>query len=197
MLYNNDNEYTFMGNGNLELATDADAYQFQHYIEVTNPENQDIFLRSRLQSSNVYERQKNTVITWSDPEQEVENCIGLSFESDVACDMFWYLSLLCRRLLCSKIGKNYLEINGREKLDMPNEKNVRMLLEKIKTSYNLVAYHVINSADFMKALWETLVKLNSKEQTIKGITVLRELLSHFDPKIMAIFLSDPHFEKFL
>lgn len=32
------------------------------------------------------------------------------------------------RLLCSKIGKNYLEINGREKLDMPNEGNVRMLV---------------------------------------------------------------------
>lgn len=71
MLYGNDNEYTWMGNGNLEIATDADAFQFQHYIEVTNPENQDIFLRSRLQSSNVYERQKNTVITWSDPEQEI------------------------------------------------------------------------------------------------------------------------------
>lgn len=76
---------------------------------------------------------------------------------------------------------------------MPSEKNVKMLLEKIKTSYNLVAYHVINSVDFMRAFWETLVKLNCKEQSIKGITVLRELLSHFDPKIMAIFLSDPHY----
>lgn len=80
---------------------------------------------------------------------------------------------------------------------MPNEKNVRHLLEKIKLSYNLVAYHVINSVEFMNAFWETLDYLNKNPQPIKGITVLRELLSQFDPKIMAIFLSDDHFDHFL
>jgi hypothetical protein len=49
----------------------------------------------------------------------------------------------------------------------------------------------------MNAFWETLENLHKNPQCIKAITVLRELLSHFDPKIMAIFLSDEHFGRFL
>ena len=71
VLYNNDDDYTFLGTGRIEIITDAGKYQSLHYVEVVNPENNFLFLRSRLQSSNVYERQKSTVITWSDPEQDV------------------------------------------------------------------------------------------------------------------------------
>lgn len=62
--------------------------QSQHYIEVTSFEN-EVFLRSRLQSTNVYERQKNTVILWNDPEQTLSNSIGISFEDSVTCDRYW------------------------------------------------------------------------------------------------------------
>jgi hypothetical protein len=36
----------------------------------------------------------------------------------------------------------------------------------------------------MKALWETLNNLDKKHDEITGISVLRDLFSHFDPKIM-------------
>jgi hypothetical protein len=39
---------------------------------------------------------------------------------------------------------------------MPNERNIYSLHEKMKTSYNLVAYHILNSDSFNAALWETL-----------------------------------------
>jgi hypothetical protein len=69
-----------MGSGYIEIATDAFQFQYEHYIEVTNSDNnKDMFLRSRLQANNIYERQKNTVITWSDPEQLMKNDIGISF----------------------------------------------------------------------------------------------------------------------
>jgi len=56
-----------LGQGSLEIITDTDMAQSQHYIEVTSMDGKEIFFRSRLQPTNVYERQKNTVILWNDP----------------------------------------------------------------------------------------------------------------------------------
>ncbi len=60
-----------------------------HYIEVSNPEDNEIFMRSRLQSKNVYERQKSTLILWNDPEQVASNNLAISFEDDRTCDIIW------------------------------------------------------------------------------------------------------------
>lgn len=44
-----------MGSGYIEIATDAFQFQYEHYIEVTNSDNnKDMFLRSRLQANNIY-----------------------------------------------------------------------------------------------------------------------------------------------
>jgi hypothetical protein len=63
--------------------------QSQHYIEVSSDENKEIFLRSRLLPTNIYERQKSTVILWNDPDQMLSNNLAISFESSELCDMYW------------------------------------------------------------------------------------------------------------
>ena len=65
-----------------------------------------------MQKGNGYERKKKTIISWNDPEQGEETDLAISFQTVDECDMYW-------KIFCSKIGKNYLEINN-ECLEQPN-----------------------------------------------------------------------------
>lgn len=58
-------------------------------MEVSDKATNSIFLRSRLQKMIEYERQKSTIITWTDPEIDEDNIIGVTFEDESTCDMYW------------------------------------------------------------------------------------------------------------
>ena len=113
-------EYELMGHGLLSILTDEFEEESVHYIEVLK-KSEGILLRSRMRFSNNFEKQKGTVITWRDTEQKVHQDLAISFEEEKECDFFWYLfEIIERRLICEKIGQNYLDINGRDVLEMPS-----------------------------------------------------------------------------
>ncbi len=70
-----------MGNGVLEIVTDAYQNRSEHYIEVRDEESKDIILRSHLTIENNYEVQKDSVICWNDVSQQEYEDLAISFES--------------------------------------------------------------------------------------------------------------------
>jgi len=56
-------------------------------------------------------------------------------------------------LICEKIGKNYLDISGRDTLEMPTDSNLTIILDKTKTCRDMVQYHMLNSNEFMISLY--------------------------------------------
>lgn len=84
------------------------------------------------------------MIVWSDQEQRYQD-LAISFETDKECDIIW-------RLICQKIGKNYLQLSGREALKLPNENNLPYILEQTKSSKDMVEYNLLHSPPFSQAL---------------------------------------------
>ena len=64
-----------------------------HYLEVESVQDAEVLLRSRLRLRNSYEKQRGSVIAWTDQEQRHHD-LAISFESDKECDIIWYLFLL-------------------------------------------------------------------------------------------------------
>lgn len=131
-------EYELMGHGYLQITTDEFDNESIHYIEVLK-KTEGILLRSRMRLLNNFERQKGTVITWRDNEQKLHQELAISFEEEKEADFFWYVTpIIDRRLICEKIGQNYLDINGRDVLEMPTETNLTTILDKTKNSKDMV-----------------------------------------------------------
>jgi hypothetical protein len=171
-----------------------------HYIEVLK-KTEGILLRSRMRLPNNFERQKGTVITWRDSEQRLHQELAISFEEEKEADFFWYvLPIIVRRLICEKIGQNYLDINGRDVLDMPTENNLTAILEKTKSSKDMVEYHLLNSPDFINALHRVFCKFQARPDKMgMGMVgrILRSILTNLDHRLVENMFSDPSFELIL
>lgn len=88
-IMNEQHQYEDVGTGTLEIVTDSDILEPQHYIEVTSQDTKELILRSRLQSRNNFQRQKNAIICWEDIEQLVSEELAISFEKPEECDIYW------------------------------------------------------------------------------------------------------------
>jgi hypothetical protein len=86
----NEFKYEEVGTGTLEIVTDADLPEPQHYIEVSSLDTKELILRSRLQLRNNFQRQQKAIICWEDNEQLVSEELALSFEKMEECDIYWY-----------------------------------------------------------------------------------------------------------
>lgn len=171
-----------------------------HYVEVLK-KTEGILLRSRMRLGNNFERQKGTVITWRDSEQRLHQELAISFEEEKESDFFWYVAaIIGRRLICEKIGQNYLDINGRDVLEMPTESNLTAILEKTKNSKDMVEYHLLNSCDFINALHRVFRRFQARSDKMgMGMVgrILRSILTNLDHRLVENMFSDPSFELIL
>lgn len=150
---------------------------------------------------NNFERQKGTVITWHDNDQKLHQDLAISFEEEKESDFFWYVPpIIARRLICEKIGQNYLDINGRDVLEMPTDNNLTAILEKTKNSKDMVEYHLLNSPDFINSLHRVFQRFQTKSDKMgMGMVgrILRSILTNLDHRLVENMFSDPSFELIL
>lgn len=141
------------------------------------------------------------MITWRDQEQKLHQDLAISFEEEKEADFFWYVPpIIDRRLICEKIGQNYLDINGRDVLEMPTESNLTAILDKTKTSKDMVEYHLLNSPDFINALHRVFLRFQAKPDKMgMGMIgrILRSILTNLDHRLVENMFSDPSFHLIL
>jgi hypothetical protein len=104
--------------------------------------------------------------------------------------------LILRRLICEKIGKNYLEISGRETLNLPTENNLPHLLEKTRTSKDMVEYNLLNNPKFLPALIDVFEVFKEKKDKMgQGMMgrIVRSIFSNIDCKMVQALFKDPAF----
>ena len=105
-----------------------------------------------------------------------------------------------RRLICEKIGKNYLQINGREPLEPPRQDNLAYILEKTRTAKDMVEYHILNSTAFVEGLASTF-RTFSQEQDTAGMgmvsRIVGSVLTNVDHRLVQRLLADPAFDLLL
>lgn len=86
-IMNEHREYDLVDQGELEVITDEGEETMMHYLEVQAGGN--TLMRSRLRLENNYEKQKGSVICWTDNEQPEFEDLAVSFQSDEECDFYW------------------------------------------------------------------------------------------------------------
>jgi len=99
-------------------------------------------------------------------------------------------------MICEKIGKNYLEINGRETLSLPTENNLPYLLEKTRTSKDMVEYNILNNPKFLPALISVFETFKEKKDKMgQGVMgrIVRSIFSNVDYKMVQTLFKDPAF----
>lgn len=108
--------------------------------------------------------------------------------------------IIARRLICEKIGQNYLDINGRDVLEMPTDNNLTAILEKTKNSKDMVEYHLLNSPEFINSLHRVFRRFQTRNDKM-GIgmigRILRSILTNLDHRLVENMLADPSFELIL
>jgi hypothetical protein len=124
--------------------------------------------------------------------------LALSFESDKECDFFWYVhAAIVRKLICEKIGKNYLDISGRDPLIMPREDNLPYVLDRTINARDLVQHHILNSNDFFLSLHKVFLVFQQQANR-KGLSMLGRIvdsiLANVDPKLLQVLFRDPLFD---
>jgi hypothetical protein len=103
-------------------------------------------------------------------------------------------------LICEKIGKNYLEISGREPLELPNDHNLPYILEKTKTSKDLVEYNLLNSPAFSNALFDVFKKFQAKGDSMgMGMIgrIIKSIFNNLDYRMIQALFKDPTFDLIL
>jgi predicted metallo-beta-lactamase superfamily hydrolase len=103
-------------------------------------------------------------------------------------------------LICEKIGQNYLDINGKDVLEMPTDSNLTAILDKTKTSKDMVEYHLLNSKDFINSLQRVFKTFQEKGDKLgMGIVcrIMRSILTNMDHRLVENMFSDPCFELIL
>jgi hypothetical protein len=108
-----------------------------------------------------------------------------------------YMQLYLRRLICEKIGKNYLDVSGRETLEMPNENNLPYILDKTKNSKDMIQYHILNSNNFILSLHSVFVRFKERSDKMgMGMVgrILNSILINVDHKLVQVLFRDPTFE---
>ena len=103
---------------------------------------------------------------------------------------------LFRRLVCEKIGKNYLQISGRGDLEIPREENLTYILEQTHKSKDMVEYHILNSGRFLEGLTTTFAAFKAaKDEMGMGMVgrILKAILNNVDHRLVQKLFSDPAF----
>ncbi len=83
---------------------------------------------------------------------------------------------------------------------MPNEGNLTAILEKTRTSKDMVEYHLLNSKDFVINLTETFKKFQANGDRMgMGMIgrILKSILTNMDHRLVENMFSDPSFELIL
>ena len=99
-------------------------------------------------------------------------------------------------MICEKIGKNYLEINGRETLNLPSENNLPYILEKTRTSKDMMEYNLLNNPKFLPALIGVFESFKEKKDKMgQGMMgrIVRSIFSNIDHRMVQAFFKDPTF----
>jgi hypothetical protein len=198
IIYSSTGEYHLLGHGFLSLITDEVEEETVHYLEVESVKDAEVLMRSRLRLCNNYEKQRGSVIVWVDQEQKRHHDLAISFETDKECDVIWYVPVITlRRLICQKIGKNYLEINGREVLHLPNDTNLTYILDKSKTAKDMVEYNLLNNPRFTEALVHVFEGFREKKDKM-GIgmvgRIVKSIFSNIDYRMIQALFRDPVFQ---
>lgn len=63
----------------MEIISDCEDDKSIHFIEVYDQEGV-VILRSQVKNENKFEKQKKTVIVWTDPDQMTFEDLAISFE---------------------------------------------------------------------------------------------------------------------
>ncbi len=83
---------------------------------------------------------------------------------------------------------------------MPTDSNLTAILEKTKTSKDMVEYHLLNSPDFINALHRVFLRFQAKPDKMgMGMVgrILRSILTNLDHRLVENMFSDPSFQLIL
>ena len=103
-------------------------------------------------------------------------------------------------MICEKVGKNYLELSGRESLKMPNEHNLPYILEQTKNSKDMVEYNLLNNPLFASALASLFQGFQDKHDKMgMGMLarIVKSIFSNIDYRMVQALFKDPVFQLIL
>ena len=98
------------------------------------------------------------------------------------------------------MGKNYLELSGRESLKMPNEHNLPYILEQTKSFKDMVEYNLLNNPLFASALASLFQGFQDKNDKMgMGMLgrILKSIFSNIDYRMVQALFKDPVFQLIL
>jgi hypothetical protein len=83
---------------------------------------------------------------------------------------------------------------------MPNDNNLPAILEKTKTSKDMVEYHLLNSREFINSLHRVFLRFQTKgDKANMGMVsrILKSILTNLDHRLVENMFGDPSFELIL